>query len=98
MVLTIDDKELAYLVAKLPLKTKKFEDHVKELLEILHFEKKGYESQFEDPEHNVWELSILISHFEKVLRSLNSTTFRLHVKDLEIVLADRINLLRKGEK
>ena len=98
MDLTIDDQKLAYFIAKLPLTAKIIEEHVKELVEILQFEKKRYESKFEDPEHNLWELSTLIAHFEKVLRSLNSTTFRLHIKDLEIVFANRINLLRKGEK
>lgn len=36
MVLTIDNKKLAYLVAKLPLKSREFEGHVKKLVEILY--------------------------------------------------------------
>lgn len=30
LVLTLDEKRLAYLIAKLPLKTKEFEEHIKE--------------------------------------------------------------------
>jgi len=95
MVLTIDDKVLAYLVAKLPLKTREFEASVKELLKILHIEKKGYESQFEDSEYNLFELSLLISHFEKMLRALNSVSVRLYIKDLKSLWNSAKNHLKK---
>ncbi len=95
MVLTEDDKRLAYLFAKLPLKTKEIEDHIKELLRILHFEEKGYKSKLEDPEHKLWELSLLITHFEKMLSTLNSVKVRLYIKNLKASWATTINYLRK---
>jgi len=98
MVLTTDDKKLAYFIAKLPLSTEVIEDHVKELLKILRLEKEEYESQFEDPEHNLWELLIVIGYFEYILRCLNSPTFRLHIKEIETSLASQIDFLRKIEK
>ncbi len=64
MVLTVDNKKLAYLVAKLRLKTKEFERNIKELLKILHHEQKEYESKDEDPDHKLWELSLLMFHIE----------------------------------
>jgi len=97
MDLTTDDKKLAYFIAKLPLTTKVIENHIKDLVKLLQSEKRHYESQFEDPERNLWELPILISHFEDMLRSFNSVSFRLHIRELETTLANKLAFLKKTE-
>ena len=82
----------------LPLKAEEINSYIEKLLEILTIEKNHYESKFEDPEHDLWELSMLISHFEKISRSLKSATFRSDINELKTEFANKINFLKKIEK
>ncbi len=98
MEITLDDKKVAYLVAKLPLKTREVREHIEELLKILKFQKKEFESPFEDPENNLWEHSLLTTYFEEMLSVLSSARVRIFIRDLEVSWKDISKHLKNSEK